>query len=123
MVEVRDGYIVIENDRYYLGKYDKIQARREIERVDRTPLSLLYFIYINKADKKIIVLRRATDAGGSSRKLPATECRNGADSILERKTFRRINGTCPPLRQRGGVEGFYQQGPYSSLSGTQGNTG
>ena len=64
-IEIRDGYIyavVYDNDRYYLGRFDgslKLMAKSKEELSENTFISFWdNYIYINRQDKKIIVLNK-----------------------------------------------------------------
>ncbi|HSV95341.1 MAG TPA: P83/100 family protein [Spirochaetota bacterium] len=65
-VEVRDGFIyavTVENGKYYLGRYDGSLARtaRSQEQVSENTFISFYgeYVYINRHDKKILVLKKA----------------------------------------------------------------
>ena len=64
-IEIRDGYIyaiTYDSGRHYLGRFDgdlKLVAKSKVELSENTFISFWdNYIYINRLDKKIIVLNR-----------------------------------------------------------------
>ncbi len=65
-VEIRDGFIyaiMVENGKYYLGRYDSSLERtaRSQEQVSENTFISFYgeYVYINRYDKRILVLKKA----------------------------------------------------------------